>query len=293
VCPIATPLDEDEQLDVTALDGLLERIAPNLDGVFALGSSGEFALLRESVADAVVDRVVERNDGQLPVYVGIGDTGTQRAIANAQRLAREGVDYLVACSSFYYPIHDQQALVRHFLTIAEASPRPLILYNIPQNTATPLDPGAALPLAEHPNIVGIKDSWGDMFIFQEFLALRSSEFAVMQGREQLAAASLWLGADGVISALSNVAPNLLRSLIDAVASNDREAAVHAQRRVTEVATIFEQGYWLSALKAALAELNIGTGRMAAPLPSVTDDQRVVIRQVLAGARDESSGGGDV
>lgn len=280
ICPLATPLDDDERLDVAALDRLMDRIAGDLDGIFALGSSGEFALLRPAVAEAVVDRVVERLGGRLPIYVGIGDTGTARAIDNARRLGRSGVDYLVVCSSFYYPVSDQAALVRHFLVVAEASPLPVIVYNIPQNTATPLAPAAAEPLAQHPNIRGLKDSAGDMFGFQDFLALRSPQFSVLQGREQLAAASLWLGADGIISALANLAPRLLRNLQQAVEEGDREAALEAQRRVTEAARVFDQGYWLAALKAALAELGIGSGRSARPLPECTPQQREAIRRQL-------------
>jgi dihydrodipicolinate synthase/N-acetylneuraminate lyase len=286
VCPIATPLTDEEQLDVPALEALLDRITPHLDGVFALGSSGEFALLSARTAEALVDCVLERVAGRLPVYVGVGDTGTRRAIDNVRRLARPGVDYFVVCSSYYYPITDQPALVRHFLEVAEASPVPVVIYNIPQNTATALAPDAAAPLAEHPNVAGLKDSWGDMFGFQEFLALRSPGFSVMQGREQLAATSLWLGADGVISALANLFPQLLDGLRDAIAAGDQASALRAQRQVTQIAAIFDQGYWLSALKGALAELGIGSGRMAAPLPAASADQRRTIAQMLAATHDQ-------
>lgn len=280
ICPLATPIDDAEAVDVQALRQLLDQILPDLDGVFALGSSGEFALLTERTADCLVDEVVTHVGGRVPVFVGVGDTGTVRALSNLKRLARTGVDYIVACSSFYYPITDQEALTGHFLAIAEASPLPVVLYNIPQNTATPLSSAAAARLAEHPNIVGIKDSWGDMMLHQEFLALRTDSFHVLQGREQLAAASLWLGGDGIISGLANFAPALLQQIAAAVREGDRPRALSAQRAATTLAQLFDQGYWLSALKAGLAELGIGTGRVAAPLPPCTATQRANIRRII-------------
>lgn len=280
VCPLATPLGEDEQLDVPALHRLLDRIMPDLDGVFPLGSSGEFALLTPSTAERLVDEVVSYVGGRMPVYVGIGAPGTTLALDNLKRLARPGVDYVVACTPFYYPLTDQGSVAAHFLALADASPVPLVLYNIPQNTATHIAPATAARLAEHPNIVGMKDSWGDMFLHQEFLALRSDTFQVLQGREQLAAASLWLGGDGVISALANFAPGLLQEMASAVREGDHARALEVQRTVTELARVFDQGYWLSALKATLAALRIGSGRLARPLPECTDAQREKIGLLL-------------
>jgi 4-hydroxy-tetrahydrodipicolinate synthase len=284
VCPLATPLDDNEQLDVSALHTLLDRIMPDLDGIFPLGSSGEFAALTERTADHLLDEVVSYVGGRMPVYVGIGETGTTRARDSLKRLARPGVDYVVACTSYYYPLTDQEAVAAHFLTLADASPVPLVLYNIPQNTATHIAPATAARLAEHPNIAGMKDSWGDMFLHQEFLALRNDNFGVMQGREQLAAASLWLGGDGIISALANFAPALLQQVAAAVREGDHERSLEVQRSITELARVFDQGYWLSALKAVLAELGIGTGRLATPLPACSPAQRERIRQILQQAQ---------
>jgi dihydrodipicolinate synthase/N-acetylneuraminate lyase len=112
-----------------------------------------------------------------------------------------------------------------------------------------------------------------MFFFQELLALRSKKFVVMQGREQLAAASLWLGADGIVSSLPNFGPKLLRDLFDSVKAGDREQSLALQRKVTRLASVFDQNYWLSALMAALCELNIGNGKAGKPLPVCTSEQR--------------------
>jgi dihydrodipicolinate synthase/N-acetylneuraminate lyase len=278
ICPIATPINADENLDVKGLQKLLDIVMPWMDGIFPLGSSGQFTLISDAVADQVVDVTVQHVQGRVPIYVGVSDSSTAAVIRKAERLRHMAVDYVVVSTTFYYAFQHQQALVDHFTRIADLSPKPVILYNIPQNTGMPLTAASAAILANHPNIVGIKDSWGDMFLFQELLALRSDKFIVMQGREQLAAASLWLGADGIVSALPNFAPQILRDLDHCVKAGDRLNSLSIQRKITRLAAIFDQTYWLSALMAALAELGIGSGRAGRPLPECTPEQRTFIRQ---------------
>jgi len=135
-------------------------LLPDVDGVFVLGSSGEFALLEDTMRAELINRTVERVEGRRPVYVGVGDTGTRRTIANARRASRAGVDALVVCGPFYYPVTDQGALRAHFEAVADAVDRPVLLYNIPENTVSALTPDSVVALAMHPNIVGIKDSGG-------------------------------------------------------------------------------------------------------------------------------------
>jgi len=283
IVPLATPLTDEERVDGPALDGLIDHLLPDVDGVFVLGSSGEFALLDDRTRAELVDRTVERIDGRRPVYVGVGDTGTRRAIANARWAGRSGVEAVVVCGPFYYPITDQAALLGHFQAVADASERPVLLYNIPQNTISALAPDTVAALAAHPNITGIKDSSGDLFLFQRFLTARSATFSVLQGREQLAAVSLWAGADGVVSALANFAPARLQALWAAIEAGNRSRALELQAEITRLAGVFDEAGWLSVLKTVLAELGHGSGRTAAPLPSVPGQARESIRSILAAA----------
>lgn len=283
ICPLATPLDAEENLDRSTLHRLLDYILPDLDAVFVLGSSGEFAVLKEQTARQVVDVTLDHVNGRVPVYVGIGDTSTARTIENLKRVARNGATAVVATSPYYYPLTDQESLVSYFTQIAEASARPLILYNIPQNTHIHLSLASVQRLSQHPNIIGMKDSWGDMILFQEFLAARSEKFAILQGREQLAAASLWLGGDGIVSTIGNFAPAMLQRIVRAVRAGDQIESLAAQRAVTDLAKVFDQGYWLAAMKTILKEMGLGTGHMAEPFPESTPDQRVQIRAILQAA----------
>lgn len=280
ICPLATPLTDDETTDEGVLRRLVDHLVPDLDGLLVLGSSAEYALLRPEVAEAVVDIALDQVAGRVPVYVGIGDTGTSRAVANATRLWRPGVAAFAVTSGFYYPSADQSSLVRHFTEVSANVGAPVLLYNIPQNTAGNLDASSFARLADHDNIIGIKDSWGDFIQFQAYLDSAPDDFAVLQGREELTAAARWMGGAGVVSALANVAPRLLRAVIEAVDRADVAGARRAQHAVDRAAQLFATGHWLTSLKAAIAELGFGTGRSARPLPEAGPDQLRRIRDIL-------------
>ncbi len=282
VCPLVTPLTDDGRLDEPVFRALIDALIPDLDGLFILGSSGELTWLSDDVARRVAQVAVDQVGGRIPIYVGVGDTGLGRTLARAERLAVPGVDYLVVTAPFYYEVSVEDRVVEHFVAVADEAPAPVVLYNIPQNTHLPLTPSVVGRLAEHPNIVGLKDSAGDWFAFQRFLALRSDGFSVWQGREQLAAISLWSGADGVISSMANFAPRLLRDLMASVREErPRPEILARQARVDELAAVFELGNWLAGLKATLQALGWEVGEPGAPIPPYDAAQRRVVREIVA------------
>ena len=281
VCPLVTPLRPDGRLDEVVLRDLLDALVPDLDGVFVLGSSGELTWLPDDVALEVARVTVDQVDGRVPVYVGVGDTGLRRTIDRAARLGDAGPDFLVVTAPFYYAVSADAAIVDHYVTVAEAAAAPVVLYNIPQNTHVPLTPAIVRTLAAHPRIVGLKDSAGDWFAFEQFLGCRSDAFSVLQGREQMAAISLWSGADGVISAMANFAPRLLRALVDAV--RDGRSVTEAatlQATISELAAVFDQGHWLAGLKCTLRTLGWDVGEPSRPIPAYDAVARAVVEDVL-------------
>ena len=281
VCPLATPLRPDGHLNEPVLRSLIDALVPDLDGLFVLGSSGELTWLPDDVADRVARVAVEQVAGRIPVYVGVGDTGLRRTLDRAARLGETEPDYLVVASPFYYEVGSEDALVDHFTVIADAAAAPLVLYNIPQNTHLALSPSAVATLAQHPKIVGMKDSAGDWFAFERFLGLRGEAFSVLQGREQLAAASLWAGADGVISGLANLAPRLLQSLAAAISEDrPREDSLALQASISELAGVFEQGYWLAGLKCALATIGWDVSDPSRPIQAYDADQRAAVERIV-------------
>ncbi|HEY7968410.1 MAG TPA: dihydrodipicolinate synthase family protein [Candidatus Limnocylindrales bacterium] len=282
ICPLVTPLTSDGRLEETVLRALIEALVPDLDGLFVLGSSGELTWLPDDVAVGVARIAVEQVGGRIPVYVGVGDTGLSRTLARADRLAGSGADYVVVAAPLYYQVASEARIVEYFATIAERAAAPVVLYNIPQNTHLPLAPSVVRELARHPRIVGIKDSAGDWFAFEQFLALRSDDFSVLQGRERLAAISLWSGADGLISGMANFAPRLLRGVADSVrADGSRAETLALQATVGELAAVFDQGDWLAGLKATLQACGWDVGEPSLPMPPCDADERRAIDRILA------------
>ena len=282
VCPLVTPWTPDGRLDEPVFRDLIDALVPDLDGLFLLGSSGELTWLPDELAASVVGVAVDQVAGRVPVYVGVGDTGERRTLDRTARLTDAGVDFIVVAPPFYYAVDSEAAVVDYFATIADAATRPVVLYNIPQNTHLALAPSVVRTLAVHPNIVGMKDSAGDWFAFRQYLGARSETFRVLQGREQLTAISLWSGADGVISGLANVAPRLLRALAGAVRDERPRAEVlELQATVDELATVFELGYWLAGLKCTLETLGWPVGDPGRPIPPYDATQAGRVAEIVA------------
>lgn len=280
ICPIATMLNRDETLDEVAHRALLENIVGHLDGILVMGTTGEFAMLTEEVGQRAIELTVEEVNGRIPVYVGIGDTGTKRVLEKLDFVASVGVDYAVVTTPYYYSINDDNAFLYHYQKIADESKVPILAYNIPQNTYNNIPPRVIQQLAGHQNILGLKDSWGDMFQFQEYLTARSEKFSVFMGPEHLGAAALWLGADGIVSALANFVPELLQQLYSQVRQNQHAQSLATQREITNLARIFNHGVVSCVLKVVLTKLGIGTEMAAIPLPPCTEEQKLAIYRLL-------------
>jgi 4-hydroxy-tetrahydrodipicolinate synthase len=202
-------------------------------------------------------------------------------VERAEQAAAKSVDLLVVTLPTFFPVVSPERQRAYFEHIADRVQVPILLYNIPQNVGVSISPEAVRGLSVHPNIAGIKDSAGDRFAFRGHLLSASESFVVLQGREQLARASLLDGAAGTVSALANVAPSLLRALHSAVARDDTNTATELQSTVAELAEIFDFGYWLSALKCAMSLLGFAVGDPTFPLAPCTDEERSAIESILA------------
>ena len=282
VCPIVTPLTPDGRFDEPVFRALIDALVPDLDGLFVLGSSGELTWLPDDVALRVARVAVDQVAGRVPVSAGVGDTGLQRTLERADRIAATGVDLLVVAAPFYYAAGSDAALIEHWTAVADRAPAPVVLYNIPQNTHNPLSPSAVGELSNHPAIVGLKDSAGDWMTFAGFLDARSEHFRVTQGRERMAAVSLWSGADGVISAMANLAPRLLRELVRAVREDQPRSEILAlQATIDELAAVFDQGNWLAGLKGTLRTLGWAVGEPSRPIQPYDAAGHAAVEAIVA------------
>ncbi len=278
--PLVSPLDADRRLDRVALERQLDRMVGAVDGLLILGTTGELAILDPRAADELVGIAAERVGAELRLVLGIGAAGTAGVLAELRR-CRPGITAVAACSPYYMDQLPNRALRDHFTAIADAADVPLVLYDIPSKTANKLPLEVVMELAEHPNVIGIKDSSADVAAFDALLAARPDGFAVLQGTREGETGALYRrGVDGFVAGCENIVPGAIRAVLTAVDADDAEAEVRALARIASASRVFAIGYPISAVKAAVGMLVGSGGYPAAPLPELTGDERAAVAAVL-------------
>jgi 4-hydroxy-tetrahydrodipicolinate synthase len=221
--PIITPF-RDGAVDLASYERLLEHyLARGVAGIFPLGTTGESPTLDEDEIDALVDRTVAVVAGRVPVFVGIGGNATAKVVKTVKRLERYGFEGIVSVCP-YYNRPGQDGLRAHFTRIAEATAREILIYNIPYRTSVNLLNETLLRLAELPNIVGVKDSSGNLTQSLELLRLRPRGFAVLTGDDAQLYTTLAHGGDGGILAAAHLDTELFISVYQRMIANDHRGA---------------------------------------------------------------------
>lgn len=283
--PFPTPFGHEGEPDASSIRFNIERWnTTGVTGYVALGSTGERVHLDERERMAVVEAARACVPDVLVFVVGVSEQSTHLASNEAKRVAAAGADAVLALTPhFYRGAMTQDALRGHFATVADASPVPVILYNIPQNTGVAIAPETVALLSEHENIVGIKDSSGDMVNLVEMLRLvgdRREDFTVLTGHAGVFYASLCAGVRGAILAAGCVAPRLCVEIYEAFRTGDHKRAGELQRRLAPVARAVTTRYGIGGLKAALDMLGYAGGLPRSPLRSPDSDARAEIARLL-------------
>lgn len=218
---LITPMLQDGSLDLMSLRQLVEwQVASGVALLVACGSTGEAATLSEAETETVVRTVVEAAAGRAVVYAGSTHNNTAEAVRRAAALSRiDGVDGILTANP-YYSKPNQRGQFLHFKAIAEAIDRPVLLYNIPGRTAANLLPETVLRLAEIGNVVGVKESSGNMEQIAEVIAGAPEDFAVLAGDDHLAVPVMRAGGHGLVSVVSNALPARVQALINAAHGGD-------------------------------------------------------------------------
>lgn len=257
---IVTPFDGDERVEFAALRRQVKRQASAGNGVFCAGTNGEFYALSFDEKLAVAETCVEAADGKVPVLAHIGEISTNQTIALGKAVERLGVKAVSAITPSFIAC-SQAELVEHYRRVADALTVPVYLYNIPARTGNTLEPQTARILADHPNIIGIKDSAGSQESLDGFLAIarERDDFDVLVGPDSLVLHGLRNGAAGCISGLGNIAPVTLNGIHAAFVAGDAETA---DRHQTHFSTLRKELYALGfppamvkrALRSAMPEV---------------------------------------
>jgi 4-hydroxy-2-oxoglutarate aldolase len=282
-----TPFDpQTGEVDRRALAGNIARwMRTGLTGALALGSNGEAALLEEDEADVVVATAREAIPTGRPLLVGTGRESTRGTIAATKRAAAHGADaVLVRTPSFFKGQMTPPALIDHFTAIADASPVPVLLYNLPAVTGVTLGMPVVSKLADHPNIVGMKETSPELERLGQFVTLRGGAFKVLTGWAPVAFPALMAGAAGAILAVANVLPDECVSLFQHQQAGRHAEALEIQRRITPLAQLVTTGYGVAGLKAALEMVGYAGGPVRAPLRPLSAVAREEIAHALAAVR---------
>lgn len=221
--PLITPFVGGD-VDLSGYRRLVEHyIGKGVSGLIPLGTTGEAPTLDDDEAEAIVAATVEVAAGRVPVFAGIGGNATHKVVKTLKRLERHAVaGILSVCPSYNRPTQD--GLTRHFTALAEATDRPILVYNVPYRTSVNLETGTLLALARLPNIVGAKDSSGNIAQSLDLLARRPEGFSVLTGEDALFFTLLASGADGGILAAAHLATERFVEIARLVAANDHLAA---------------------------------------------------------------------
>jgi len=221
--PVVTPF-LDGEIDYPSYQRLVDQsVRAGVRGIVPLGTTGESPTVDEMEAEALVERTVAAVDGRVPILVGVSGNDTRRVVAAVKRLARQPIQgLLVVCP--YYNRPSQDGLRAHFTRVAETTDRPILLYNIPYRTGVNLTNDSLLALAELPNIVGVKDSCGDLAQSLALLRQRPAGFSVLTGEDAYFYTMLAHGGDGGILASANLQTATFVAVHERMMANDHHAA---------------------------------------------------------------------
>jgi 4-hydroxy-tetrahydrodipicolinate synthase len=282
--PVATPMQANEDLDLPRLRWFLDHlIKSGVHGVFVLGTNSEFYALDESEKQAVIATAVAHVRGRVPVFAGTGAESTREAVRLTRMAEKEGASG-VSVITPYFVAPAQQEIVEHYRRVAESTRLPVVLYNNPATCGgVKIDVDTVARLAEIPNILGIKDSSGDLQNTNEYLRVVPERFSVLQGRDTLIYQSLMFGARGAVPASANIAPRLAVDIYEAAVRGDHVPAKAAQLRLNPVRLSLTLGTAPGGVKAALAMLGMSLGPSRAPVGPLTADRQQKMRAALQAA----------
>lgn len=282
---MVTPFASDGLVDIPALKKLTRHLIDNrVEYLVVMGTTGESATLTRDEKRRIFDAVLEENSGALPVIAGIGGNHTQEVCDNLQSFDFGGINGVLSVSP-YYNKPNQAGIVAHYTAVADASPKPVILYNVPGRTGSNMKAETTLRLAEHQNIIAMKEASGNFEQCMEIMKHRPDGFYVISGDDALTLPLLSLGMDGVISVIANAYPRPFSEMVRMGLAGNFKAARELHYPLYDLMLqIFADGS-PGGIKELLKHLGICETSVRLPLANVSDD---VKNALLTSARKYAS-----
>lgn len=285
---LITPMSDDGSIDFAAWDRVLDfHIEQGTDGLVVGGTTGESPVLEHTELEELVVAAKKRVAGRMPVIAGSGTNGTSKSVALSKIAEKAGADALLVVTP-YYNKPSQEGLYRHFMAIAEGVSLPIILYNVPSRTACDMLPATVERLAEHPNIVSIKEATGDVSRCGEILRRTGEDFVVLSGDDPTAADLMRAGASGVISVTANVAARAMHDMCAAALAGRHDDA----RRMNDALMPLHKALFVesspSPVKWAVRRLGLIGPGIRLPLVELSEAARPTVEAAMREAGVELS-----
>ncbi len=284
--PVVTTFSRDNgEVDVLAFEtNIAAHLAAGLHGIVVTGSTGEAALLDAQERAALVDAARRTIPSDKTLIVGTGAESTRTCLQLTRDAVRRGADAVLVVAPHYYgAAMTTQALRQHYRRVADESPIPVILYNIPKYMHFALDASLVAELAAHENVIGIKDSSGNRELFAGYMQAQSPTFAVLTGNAPMFHHAMATGARGGILAVALFAPTLSLDVFDAVVRGDEATATAAQAHLTPLGAKIVGELGVSGVKAAMDRVGLAGGPVRSPLMPLDSAQHGLVNQLLEAA----------
>lgn len=273
---IITPMTATGEIDYEALGRMLDfQLEGGINAIVVMGTTGENATIEPADQKAVIAYTVKKVAGRVPVIAGTGTNNTEHVLSNTRAACEVGADAVLVVTP-YYNKATQNGLITHFTKIADESTVPVILYNVPSRTGCNLLPKTLAKLAEHPNIVAVKEASGNMAQMVEIMHLCGDKLDVYSGEDALTVPMMAMGAAGTISVLSNVLPRESVAMTDACIAGDYAAAAEMQCRMLPLINALFSEVSPIPVKAAMAAMGFGADCLRLPLTPMEPQNREVM-----------------
>jgi 4-hydroxy-tetrahydrodipicolinate synthase len=282
---MATPLTRDGEIDPVGIRNVVNYLFENgVTGLSILGSTGEGPSLTNAQRQRALEATLEATNGRGAVFTGAASSVVSEVVAGLKMAGGSGARGALVPPPYYYRL-DTAGIVGYFERIAEASPVPIILYNIPVMTKLQIPPDAVARLSEHPNIMGLKDSGGDFGYFSTLarIVAGNAGFTLYTGSDAMLASSLFVGGHGLIGGAVNIVPDVLAALYRAYQEGDYARAVALQEDVAKASAAARVGTFPAPMKGQYALKGLCERYTAAPIPPLTDAEMERLRALLTEA----------
>lgn len=278
---VVSPVDDEGNIREEPYRGLLNYLIDNgVHGLFINGSQGEFYALTAEEKQKVLEIAIDETKNRVPVYAGVGAVTTREAVRLARMAEKAGASALSVITPYFIKPNEDE-LYEYYQEIANSVSIPILLYANPSRTNIPLSTKLVCRLAEIENIVGIKDSSGDLTQTAEYIRLLSQNgFQVLAGRDTLILGTLVYGGTGAIAATANVVPRLVVDIYESFKRDDLASALNAQYRLAPLRIAFDLGTFPVVIKEAVRLIGFDLGPAIKPVKGIKQEKREELKKIL-------------